>query len=221
MRLKLQSLLKRLNRQNDDMVRTCKEMLEILARLAELLTNREPEVTMGDERAWESLDGSVELQTVINDEPLTIIQDPLPFYGQLSDLEFEPLESVGVASTPQESVDFVARLPQDIFPYSSNYEPATGDFLSHHGAHPDGQAASGSSTKLDEQPLVTVVQGVQEKVRCSWSGCSRVVKKENLSRHVNEVHRRRIKVVCNQCGNGFARPYLMRDHNCRAKRRNS
>lgn len=58
MRLKLQS----------------KEMLEILARLAELLTNREPEVTMGDERAWESLDGSVELQTVINDEPLTIIQ---------------------------------------------------------------------------------------------------------------------------------------------------
>ncbi|KAG2041305.1 hypothetical protein BDR03DRAFT_946166 [Suillus americanus] len=208
MRSTLQSSLKCLDRRNVNMIGIYREMLEIRARITELLTNCEPEVTMEDE--------------VVDDEPLTIVREPLPFYGQLSDLEFGPLESFGVASTLQENVDLVAQLPQELLPCStSSYELDTGDFLpqSQNGTCPDGQTSSGSSTGLDKQLPLTVVQGIQEKVKCTWSGCSRVVKKDNLTRHVNEMHRRKIKAVCNGCGKGFTRPYMMKGHSCRVKRK--
>ncbi|KAG1805793.1 uncharacterized protein BJ212DRAFT_1390355 [Suillus subaureus] len=104
---------------------------------------------------------------------------------------------------------------------TSSYELAAGNFLPQNGTRPDGQISSGSSTRLDEQQPLTIVQGVQEKVKCTWSGCSRVVKKDNLTRHVNEMHRRKIKAICNGCGNGFTRPYMMKGHSCRMKRRDS
>lgn len=146
--------------------------------------------------------------------------EPLPFCSELSDTEFGPLESVGVASTLQESVDLVTRyVRSDLLPCSiSSYEPAA-DFPPRAG--PGEQTSSGSSTRFDEQPPLAVVQSIREKVKCTWPGCLRSIQKENLTRHVNEVHRRKIKAVCNQCGNGFTRPYMMRDHNCRVKCRNS
>ncbi|KAG1884608.1 hypothetical protein F4604DRAFT_182998 [Suillus subluteus] len=222
MRSKLQSCLEHLDKHRDNMIGIYREILEIRACIVELLTNCEPEVAMGDEGPWESWDSRVDLQAVIDDNPLTIVQEPLPFHGRLSDLEFGPLEAVGVASTLQESIYLVDQLPQELLPCStSSYEPAAGDVLPQHGTCPDGQTSSGSSSRLDEQLPLTVVQGVQEKVKCTWSGCSRVVKKDSLTRHVNEMHRRRIKVVCSGCGKGFARPYMMKNHNCREKRRNS
>ncbi|KAG2743316.1 hypothetical protein P692DRAFT_201870198 [Suillus brevipes Sb2] len=57
---------------------------------------------MGDESVWEPQDGTLDLQAVINDEQLTFVHEPPPFYGQLSDLEFDHIEPVGVASTLQE-----------------------------------------------------------------------------------------------------------------------
>ncbi|KAG2041295.1 hypothetical protein BDR03DRAFT_714398 [Suillus americanus] len=147
----------------------------------------------------------------------SLLPEPQSFHGQPSDLEFGPLEAFGVASTLKESVDLITQLPREPLSCSTS----TGDVLPQHGTYPDGQPSSSSSTRLDGQVPLTVVQGNQEKVKCTWSGCSRVVKKDNIARHVNEMHRRRIKVVCGECGKGFARPYMMKNHNCRVKHRNS
>ncbi|KAG2743312.1 hypothetical protein P692DRAFT_20838969 [Suillus brevipes Sb2] len=45
----------------------------------------------------------------------------------------------------------------------------------------------------------------------------RAVKKDNLTRHVNEMHRRKVKAVCTGCRKGFARPYVLKAHIYRAK----
>ncbi|KAG2112741.1 hypothetical protein BD769DRAFT_1492066 [Suillus cothurnatus] len=154
-------------------------------------------------------------------EPLINIQEPLPLYIQPLDLEFGRLESVGIASTLQESVDPIAQITEDPFHRStSSYEHAAGDFIPQNGTYPDEQTSSGSSTGLDEQVSLAVVQGINRKVKCTWFGCSSSVNKDNLTRHVNEVHLRKIKVVCDECGKGFARPYMKKDHNCRVKLQN-
>lgn len=54
-----------------------REMLEFRARIAELLTNCEPEVTVGDEGVWEPQDGILNLQAVINDKQLTFVNGKL------------------------------------------------------------------------------------------------------------------------------------------------
>ncbi|KAG2070446.1 hypothetical protein BDR04DRAFT_1099950 [Suillus decipiens] len=77
MRLTLQSCLERLDRQRDDMIMIYREMLEIRARIAELRTNCELQVPMGDDSALESWDSSVELQPVANHEHLTMLQSEL------------------------------------------------------------------------------------------------------------------------------------------------
>lgn len=77
MRLTLQSCFERLDRQRDNMIMTYREMLEIRARIAELRTNCEPEVPIGDDSAWESWDSSVELQAVANYGHLTMVQGEL------------------------------------------------------------------------------------------------------------------------------------------------
>lgn len=146
--------------------------------------------------------------------------EPRPFYGRLLDLEFDHIEPVGVASTLQESVDLVLRPPQDLLHYSTfGYEAPAGDTLSQHDTFPEGLEPSDSSAGLIEQLPLTVVRGIREKVKCNWSGCSRVVNKNNLTHHINELHRRKIRAVCNRCGKGYTRPYLMMGHNCRVKHR--
>lgn len=211
----LQSFLERLDKHIETVIRIHREMLEFHARIAELLTNCEPEVTAGDR---EPQDSTVDLQAVINDEQLTFVNKPLPFYGRLSDLEFDHTKPVGVTSTLQESVDLVSQPPQDVFHYgTSSYEAPAGDLLSQHDTFPEGLDASNSSANLDEQLPLTVVQVIRERVKCNWSGCSRVVNKDNLTRHINEMHRRKIRVICSRCGKGYTRPYLMTGHNCRVK----
>ncbi|KAG2128798.1 hypothetical protein BD769DRAFT_1456470 [Suillus cothurnatus] len=157
----------------------------------------------------------------VNEPPISI-QEPLPLYIQPSDLEFDRLESVGIASTLQESVDPIAQITEDPFYRStSSYEHAAGDFLLQNGTYPDEQTSSGSSTGLDKQLPLTVVQGIKKKFKCTWPRChSSCVTKDILTRHVNEVHLRRIKAVCDECGKGFTRLYLKKGHNCRAKRKN-
>ncbi|KAG1824478.1 uncharacterized protein BJ212DRAFT_1320453 [Suillus subaureus] len=47
-----------------------------------------------------------------------------------------------------------------------------------------------------------------------WSGCSSVIRKDNYTRHVNEVHKRQFKAVCTACGKEFLRPYMKKTHMC-------
>lgn len=77
-----------------------------------------------------------------------------------------------------------------------------------------GHVASSSSARPDEQLSVRVVQAsqVKDKVKCAWYGCSALVNKDNLTRHVEEVHEGKIKAVCAGCGREFKRPYQMNEH---------
>ncbi|KAG1792071.1 uncharacterized protein HD556DRAFT_587665 [Suillus plorans] len=73
---------------------------------------------------------------------------------------------------------------------------------------------SSSSVRPDTQLPVPVVQASQAKgkVKCTRDGCSTHLNKDNLTRHINEVHEGKIRAVCPSCGQGFKRPILMREH---------
>ncbi|KAG2112734.1 hypothetical protein BD769DRAFT_1689703 [Suillus cothurnatus] len=68
--------------------------------------------------------------------------------------------------------------------------------------------------KPDEQLPVPTVQfsQVKDKVKCLRHGCSALVNKDNLPRHIAEVHERKIKVVCVGCGREFKRSYQLNEH---------
>jgi hypothetical protein len=38
--------------------------------------------------------------------------------------------------------------------------------------------------------------------------------KNNLARHVNEMHRGVVKTVCDSCERAFVRPYMLKSHIC-------
>ena len=58
---------------------------------------------------------------------------------------------------------------------------------------------------------------IQKKVPCTFHGCSKMIRKDGLTRHLREVHFRVVKGVCTRCGKTFQRQYLKKDHevNCR------
>ncbi|KAG2048304.1 hypothetical protein BDR06DRAFT_1013082 [Suillus hirtellus] len=57
----------------------------------------------------------------------------------------------------------------------------------------------------------------KDQVKCTWHGCLALVKKDNIRRHVKEVHERKIKAVCAGCGKQFKRPYQMNEHIARTR----
>lgn len=220
----LQSYLECLERHSERMINTCREMLEIHSRLKELLPSDQSEVTEG---TW---DGTVDIQATVN-EPQTIapsvldevdastwssdlsFPEPLPFYSQLPN---GPLASVGSTGLLLEGVNHsLVHIRKDVVPYSSSdpdgYEPMAQDFVPQHSTYSEEQTLSSSSAEHDEQ------LPVQEKVQCTRPGCSSVVNKSNLTRHINEVHERKVKARCASCLKGFARPYMMYDHVLRGK----
>lgn len=93
----------------------------------------------------------------------------------------------------------------------SIYEPAAQPFQ---GIYFEEHVPSSSSARPDKQLSAPVAQAsqVKDKVKCTWNGCSALVNKDNLTRHVTEVHERKIKAVCVGCGREFKRPYQMNEH---------
>ncbi|KAG1728711.1 uncharacterized protein EDB91DRAFT_1085956 [Suillus paluster] len=199
-------------------------MLGLRVRIAEL-ASYQPGVPTGDSGARNS---SADLQTIVDDEPQNIALDqadaisssstlpdlfllPQPaIHDQLSGQERGPLGSVGVIGSLLEGADPpFGRLSQ----VSS---AANNPSLPQDDTYSEGQTLADSS-KL----LLPSAQSSQEKVMCSWPGCSRLIKKENRTRHVNEMHWRKVKAVCAGCGKEFARPYMKRDHIRRAKCKSS
>lgn len=73
---------------------------------------------------------------------------------------------------------------------------------------------SSSSARPDEQLHVPIVQAskVKDKVKCTLNGCSALVNKDCLTRHVEEVHEGKIKAICAGCGREFKRPYQLKEH---------
>lgn len=76
------------------------------------------------------------------------------------------------------------------------------------------QTISGPSVRHCHRLYLPIVQDGEDKVKCMWSGCSSVIKKDNYTRHVNEVHKRQIKAICTACGKKFPRPYMKKTHIC-------
>ncbi|KAG1868887.1 hypothetical protein C8R48DRAFT_671447 [Suillus tomentosus] len=95
-------------------------------------------------------------------------------------------------------------------------EPAAQHFQ---GIHSQEHVPSSSSAGPDAQLSIPVVQASQakNKVQCTRSGCSTLVNKDNLTRHVNEVHEGKIKAVCAGCRKEFKRPYQMNQHILRTR----
>ncbi|KAG2348200.1 hypothetical protein BDR05DRAFT_956724 [Suillus weaverae] len=212
-----------------------REMLEIRAHITELLASYQSEITVRDSGTW---DGAVDTQVIV-DEPRTIapsaldelnaislswnlpdlslFPEPLALYGQLSD---GPLASVGITGSLSEGVNppLGQHIRSGILPCSSSgstgYEPGAQDFPPQHGPYSEEQTLSSSSDRHDEHPLPCIMQ---DKVQCTRPGCSSVVNKHNLTRHINEVHERKVKARCASCGKGFASPYMMEDHIRRGK----
>ncbi|KAJ8594769.1 hypothetical protein M405DRAFT_808420 [Rhizopogon salebrosus TDB-379] len=88
-----------------------------------------------------------------------------------------------------------------------NFYPSTPQ----HGTYSEWQTLSDSSASYQESHI-PVAQGDQEKVKCTWSGCLRVVKKNSYTRHVDEIHLRKVKALCARCGRAFPRMYMKKNH---------
>ena len=87
-----------------------------------------------------------------------------------------------------------------------------------HTTCPEEQTLPGPSATHYQESHVPPAQASQEKVRCTWLGCTSVVHKNNYARHLNESHLRRVKAICHRCGRTFPRTYMKRNHEftCRA-----
>ncbi|KAG2348201.1 hypothetical protein BDR05DRAFT_995642 [Suillus weaverae] len=193
---------------------------------------------MGDSGRWDGFDdiqiiGDDELPTItpvaldklgtINSllTPLDhfLLIQPLALYDQFSDQEYgPPLKSVGVTGPLPEPG---GQLSQDLLLFDTSglasIELGAQPFLTQHGTYSEGQTLSGCSARRDQRLPRSIVRNSQGKVKCTWPGCSRFVKKGNLTRHMNETHWRKIKAVCASCGKGFTRPYLRKNHICRVE----
>ncbi|KAG1749441.1 hypothetical protein EDB19DRAFT_1904542 [Suillus lakei] len=96
-------------------------------------------------------------------------------------------------SLPEVADPHLGRPPQDLLPYgtsgSTSYEPGARDILLQHSIYSEKQTLPNSSYRHDQSPPPPMVQGRQNKVKCTQPRCIAVVNRENLTRHINEVHR--------------------------------
>ncbi|KAG2139085.1 uncharacterized protein EDB93DRAFT_1164067, partial [Suillus bovinus] len=90
-------------------------------------------------------------------------------------------------------------------------EPAAQPFQ---GIYVEEPIPSNSSARPDAQLSVPVVRAnrAKDKVRCTRDGCSALLNKDSLARHVEEVHEGKIKATCTNCGKMFKRSYQMDEH---------
>ncbi|KIK43793.1 hypothetical protein CY34DRAFT_11482 [Suillus luteus UH-Slu-Lm8-n1] len=114
---------------------------------------------------------------------------------------------------PEEADPHLGQQPQELFPYdneSASYVPGAHGILPQHSSSSEEQTLLGQRHHLSLPP--PMVQGHQNRVMCTQPGCGVILNKENLTRHNNEVHERKIRARCDRCGREFTRPYLKREH---------
>ncbi|KAG1884665.1 hypothetical protein F4604DRAFT_1952307 [Suillus subluteus] len=211
MKATLQSCLECLDRHNDRLIRVYGEVLEIRTRITELLEIVQSEATVTDSG---TRDSSAYLQAIFADEPqniatvapdepntispllttLDIFGLPQPLTNGLSDQERGPLESVGVMGWLPEDTDPMTyqRIPDVLLCDTSgcvSYKLGAQSFPPEDGTYSERKTLPGSLPRLSPLPIV---QGSQDKIKCTWPGCSKFVKKESRTRHVNETHLRKV-----------------------------
>ncbi|OAX32661.1 hypothetical protein K503DRAFT_776442 [Rhizopogon vinicolor AM-OR11-026] len=181
----------------------------------------------GDESQTTPIDFNEINATNLSSTTLSLLSQPLAFrhlQNQLSDQSegYVPEESVGITGTfnlPQGADPDPPPLSPDL-PLSDSgsvgYELGTQatqpfqSFIVEYGTY-----SSGSSASRHQELRLPIVQGGQDKVICTWPGCSKVVNEDNHFRHVNEAHLRKVRDVCTGCGRAFPRMYMKKKHICR------
>ncbi|KAG2107949.1 uncharacterized protein F5147DRAFT_653049 [Suillus discolor] len=83
------------------------------------------------------------------------------------------------------------------------------DVQSFQGIHSKEHVTLNSSGRPNAQQSIPVVQASQAKgkIKCIRSGCTTLLTKGSLNRHVREVHEGKIRAVCEGCRKPFKRPY--------------
>ncbi|KAG1853495.1 hypothetical protein DFJ58DRAFT_728249 [Suillus subalutaceus] len=229
----LQSCLEWLDRHHDKIISVYRETLEIRTRITKLRDSVQSEATVMDS-ASSTYPQAIfyepqNIATVAPDEPnvmLPLLSMPDLFglpqplaYGRLPDQEYGPLEYAGVmGSLPEDTNPMICQRSSDVLLSGFvSYEPGAQPFPPHDGMYSEGNTMLGSSSRLDPRPPLPIVQGSPDKVKCTWPGCSKFVKKESRARHVNETHLRKVKTVYTGCGRGFSRSYMKKGHICPLK----
>ncbi|KAG1818016.1 uncharacterized protein BJ212DRAFT_1479839 [Suillus subaureus] len=154
------------------------------------------------------------LHVVFSNESQAIADNDLDTISPLSALpqEYGPLsqESVGVVNATTDPP--VEQLSPDQM-FASSVSHVAPPFQSSVNGHvTEGQATSGSSAKRYPHLCLPIMLGGQEKVECTWPGCASILKKDSHTRHVDNIHLRKIKAICTRCGRGFTRTYAKTKH---------
>lgn len=97
---------------------------------------------------------------------------------------------------------------------TSSYELDVQPFVPQDSIYSEGKTSSGLLSRLSQRLPPPVMQDSQDKVKCTWPGCLKFVRKDSRTRHVNEIHLRKVKTVCAGCGKGFPRSYMKKYHIC-------
>ncbi|KAG1722329.1 uncharacterized protein EDB91DRAFT_214341 [Suillus paluster] len=207
----LQSCLESLDRLHDRIDCVCNEMLWLRARIA--VVSCQLGVTVGDQGTCHS---SADMQTIFDDEPQMVTFNQLIGISLLSTLldlfllafgpRVQSFRSYEIAVKGNRSCcrsTFTRRVALWFHRRAQPFPPQ-------HSKYPGGRPC------LTPQNRSIPKRRAAKTKQCA-PGCSRLVKKENRTCHVNEIHRRKVKAVCADCGKGFTRSYMKKDHICRAK----
>ncbi|KAG2347590.1 hypothetical protein BDR05DRAFT_958354 [Suillus weaverae] len=127
--------------------------------------------------------------------------------------EYIPLrsqESVGVINAIADP--HVGQLSPDLM-FASSVSHLIPPFQSSVDGHvTERQTTSGSSAKRYPHLCLPIMLGGQEKVKCTWPGCSSILKKDSHTRHVDNIHLRKVKAICTRCEREFTRTYAKTKH---------
>jgi hypothetical protein len=174
----------------------------------------------GDEGAYRD---SVEFHTSDEHTDPSLPQEPTfqQPEGLVSAQEYRPLlqESVGISTIPL-SQGSPGMLRHSCTIFFKHWLLATTDLFlgASDGANytlsdltPQSYMYSEEQTFYQQlRPEPGFVQVGQKKVQCTL--CSKVVRRDGYTRHVNETHLRAVKGVCTRCRKTFQRKYLKTKH---------
>lgn len=124
-------------------------------------------------------------------DTISLLSAPPQYYGSLSQ------ESVGVVNATVDPP--VEQLSPDLM-FASSVSHIAPPFQSSVNGHvAERQPTSGSSAKRYSHLCLPIMLRGKEKVKCTWPGCSSILKKDNHTRHVDNIHLCKVKAICTRC----------------------
>ncbi|KIK43952.1 hypothetical protein CY34DRAFT_803181 [Suillus luteus UH-Slu-Lm8-n1] len=152
------------------------------------------------------------LQTIADNRLDTILPSSTPSQ------EYGP-GSVGIVNAVEDPP--VGQLSPDMI-FAGSISHVVSPFQSFVDVHvTERQSTSSSSAKRYAHLCLPIVPGDQERVKCTWPGCMSVLKKDGHTRHVENIHLRKVKAICPRCEREFTRTYAKTKHELTCPRAHS